>query len=389
MTGRLKVCEIASVDSVMKWFVLPLIDEMVRRGWDVTGVCAPGDEVAGLRGRGYSITTVPISRTFNVISHAKSVIELVSLFRKEKFDLVHVHTPIGALVGRLAASIAGVPRVIYTAHGFYFHDEMTPIKRWAHIGLEWALGRITDFLFTVSEEDARDAVRLGIMPAHQTMAAGNGVSPLRFNVELPGRRPEIRRSLRIPEDAYVVGFVGRMVREKGVVDLLEAIKLLRSDQPVEIFLLLVGDRLPSDHDDDIDRELRDGALSLGNKLVRTGSSDDVPGMLAAMDVFCLPSYREGLPMTILEAMMMRLPVVATRIRGCREAVIDGVTGILVRPGDIDGLAAAFGKLIDNPDLSSRMGIEGRSRALALYDLEKVINRQVDRIEDLLLPRANQ
>jgi len=384
MKGRLKVCEIASVDSVMKWFVLPLIDEMVRRGWDVTGVCAPGDEVAGLRRRGYSITTVPISRTFNVVSHAKSVFELASLFRKEKFDLVHVHTPIGALVGRLAAWISGVPRVIYTAHGFYFHDDMTPIKRWAHIGLEWALGRMTDFLFTVSEEDAREAARLGIMKPDRIMVASNGVSPMRFDVGLAKQRAEIRRSLRIPEDAYVVGFVGRMVREKGVVDLLEAVKSLQSDQSGKIYLLLVGDRLSSDHDDSIDRELQDAARYLGENLVRTGLSDDVPRFLAAMDVFCLPSYREGLPMTILEAMMMGLPVVTTRIRGCREAVVEGVTGLLVRPGDISGLAAALRRLKDTPALGSGMGREGRSRALERHDLEMVIKRQIDRIESMMV-----
>ena len=384
MKGRLKVCEIASVDSVMKWFVLPLIDEMVRRGWDATGVCAPGDEIAGLRRRGYSITTVPISRTFNVVSHAKSVFELASLFRKEKFDLVHVHTPIGALVGRLAAWISGVPRVIYTAHGFYFHDDMTPIKRWAHIGLEWALGRMTDFLFTVSEEDAREAARLGIMKPDRIMVASNGVSPMRFDVGLAKQRAEIRRSLRIPEDAYVVGFVGRMVREKGVVDLLEAVKSLQSDQSGKIYLLLVGDRLSSDHDDSIDRELQDAARYLGENLVRTGLSDEVPRFLAAMDVFCLPSYREGLPMTILEAMMMGLPVVTTRIRGCREAVVEGVTGLLVRPGDISGLAAALRKLKDNPVLGSGMGGEGRSRALERHDLQMVIKRQIDRIESMMV-----
>lgn len=382
MKSNPKICELASVDVFLKWFVLPLMNEMKNRGWTVVGACAPGNEVENLRGQGHVIRTVQISRTFSIAMHLRTVRDLVRLFRQEKFDLVHVHTPIGALVGRIAAYIAGVPQVVYTAHGFYFHEGMTLPKRWMHIGLEWVLGRVTHILFTVSEEDARDAVRLGLMSSSRTFFVGNGVDSHRFDVTLLQQRISIRRTLGFSEGDFVIGFVGRQVREKGLIELLDAIQMLSAKYP-RLCLLLVGERLSSDHDAGIELELQSAERKLGSRIVRTGSRDDVPQLIAAMDVFCLPSYREGLPMTILEAMMMARPVVATRIRGCREAVIDGVTGILVAPKNSHALALAIERLIIEQGLPEKMGNSGRTRALAEYEQKAVVGRQIDWLSEAL------
>ena len=142
----LKVCQLCAVDFSLNHFLLPLIDGMEDKDWEVVAVCSDGPLVHDLRKRGYKIHTTEISRNFNVLSHIKAIINLIKFFRAEKFDIVHVHSPIAALVGRIAAKIASVPLIVYTAHGFYFHDEMSFLKKQIHINLEKILCSFTDIL---------------------------------------------------------------------------------------------------------------------------------------------------------------------------------------------------------------------------------------------------
>ncbi len=116
----LKVCQLCAVDFTLDHFLLPLIDGMRHAGWTVIAVCSDGPRVTSLRERGYCVRTVPIARSLNPLAHVRALARLVRLFRREQIDIVHVHTPVAALLGRLAARIARVPLAIYTAHGFYF-----------------------------------------------------------------------------------------------------------------------------------------------------------------------------------------------------------------------------------------------------------------------------
>jgi glycosyltransferase involved in cell wall biosynthesis len=150
-----------------------------------------------------------------------------------------------------------------------------------------------------------------------------------------------------------------------------------------MWFIVVGDRLPSDHAGAVDTELEAARSALGDRLVLTGLREDVPAILGALDVFTLPSYREGMPRTIIEAMMMALPVVATDIRGSREEVVDGATGILVPVRDEASLAAALEKLVGDAALRQAMGRAGRARALALYDERVIVARQIDAIRAAL------
>ena len=114
----MKICQLCAIDFTLKKFIIPLVDGMVAEGWDVYSICSDGDYVPELRNQGYNIITVEISRSINPIKHIVTTAKLYKLFRKEKFDVIHVHTPVASLVGRLAAWLAGIPLIIYTAHGF-------------------------------------------------------------------------------------------------------------------------------------------------------------------------------------------------------------------------------------------------------------------------------
>ena len=379
----MKVCQLCAVDFTVEKFLLPLIDGMEATGWQVTTICSDGPAIPVLSKKGYRFRTVPIARSMHPIKAIRSVLALYKVFREEKFDVIHVHTPVAALLARISAALAGNSFVIYTAHGFYFHDEMPPAKRKLFVFLEKFAGKFTDFLFCQSSEDAQDAVKEGIMPANQVLAIGNGVDDAKFNpLKYRDSIQENRKSVGIPEDARVVGIIARMVKEKGYHELLEASIHLAERHP-DFYLLIVGGKLASDHEEAIDEILDTARAKMGSRLVEVGFRSDTPMLLSLMDIFCLPSYREGLPRTIIEAMMMGKPVIATDIRGCREEVIHGITGLLVPSKDSLNLEMAIEQILTDKELAERMGVEGQKIANDLYIENKIVDLQVNTIRRLL------
>ncbi len=377
----LKVCQLCAVDFTLKHLLLPLVRGMQEKGWNVISVCSNGPYVAELRQQGYKHFPINISRNiFDVFSHVRSVWALYRYFRHERFDVLHVHTPIAALLGRIAGRLAGIPLIVYTAHGFYFHDEMPSFKYRFYVLVERLSGYWTDLLFTQSSEDAQVAVTEGIADKSRVLDIGNGVNAELFTPATDELKLRTRMDLGIPADAFVVGTVSRLVREKGLVEFLEAAVELGKTFPKAHFIL-VGERLSSDHGVSVDQELQAAQKQLGSRLVAVGYHADVAELLGAMNVFCLPSYREGMPRSIIEAMMMALPVVATNIRGSREEVMAEETGLLIPTRNSAALVQALGRLIADPDLSRRMGESGRKRALELYDERRVVAQQIGKIAE--------
>ena len=378
MEYKVRVCQLCAVDFTLSKFLLPLINGMQQSGWEVTAVCSDGKDIAMLRRQGYRIETIPIARSRNPWLALRSLVALAGYFRQGKFDVLHAHTPVAALIGRIAAKLAGIPLVIYTAHGFYFHDDMPRWRRALFVMLERIGGRCTDLLFCQSAEDAKVAVTEGIARAGQVVAIGNGVDVARFDPAEAGTGEAVRPALGIPKEAFVIGFIGRMVREKGVEEFLHAVTSLASDYP-NLWVLLVGDRLASDHAQAVENGLSVARRVMEDRLVTTGFRDDIPQLLAAMDLFCLPSWREGMPRTIIEAMMMAKPVLATDIRGSREEVVPDETGLLVPARSPELLALAMRRFLDAPLWGRSLGMAGRRRALSLYDERRVVAAQLDEI----------
>jgi glycosyltransferase involved in cell wall biosynthesis len=233
--------------------------------------------------------------------------------------------------------------------------------------MEWIAARGTDVFLTVSEAEARDARRLHI--ARHAQAVRNGRNPLIFHPD-PAARARVRADLGVAQDRVVIIAVSRLVWHKGYPELAAA---MRSVPQAELWV--VGERLGSDRGPDMADVLR--SAGLGDRLRLLGYRTDIPALLAAADLFTLPSRFEGLPMSVIEAMLTGLPVVASNVRGPAEQVIDDVTGIAVPPGDPAALAAALARLARDPDLRARMGQAGRQRALDRYDEAKVLARTLD------------
>ena len=374
----MKICQVAAVDFTLYHFIAPLCRALTEAGHEVVAVSDDGPLIAPLRAKGLRVETVPFSRRLGA-NHLIAYRRLVALFRAENFDMVHAHTPVAAFIARFAARAAGVPRIVYTAHGFYFHERMAPLPKATVIVLEWLAGRVTDVLLTQAEEDAAVARRLRLCRGGVIAAIGNGVDPARFAPAADGEtRRRLRAALATPANAVVVMIVARLVAEKGYSTLLRAMRDL------DAHLWVVGERLPSDHAGSIDAALAAATTALGPRLRLLGRRADVADLLRAADVFTLPSRREGMPRSIIEAMMTGLPVVASDIRGSREEVVDGQTGYLVPVDDAPALARALARLIADADLRHRMGAAGLKRARALYDEGVVIRRQLE-ILDLAPP----
>ena len=363
----MKVIEITNVDFSLKQFLLPLMRGIRGRGHEVIGVCAEGRLLDSVRADGFRVVAVPFARRLSPLAHVAAFRDLVRLFRTERPDLVHAHMPISGFLARLAGRIAGVPRVAYTCHGFLFNQEGSWLRRSAGLVMEWVGGRVTDVFLTVSASEAADARRLGIF--RHAVPVGNGRDPAIFRPNATARA-DIRAEFGIPADRVVVVAVSRLVRVKGYPELAAAMQAVPDAE-----LWVVGERLDSDRGDDM-VALLTGA-GLGNRLRLLGYRDDVAAVLAAADIFVLPSYFEGLPMSVIEAMLSGLPVVASDISGPREQVVADVTGVLVPPRQVAPLAEALARLAADAELRAAMGEAGRQRAIVLYDEALVVGHTLD------------
>lgn len=360
----LKVLEITNVDFSLRQFLLPLMRAIRARGHEVIGVCAEGPLLDTPRAEGFRVVGLPLERRVSPLVHWRALRALVRLFRAERPDLVHAHMPISGFLARIAAWWVGVPRVAYTCHGFVFNQEGRWPRRFAGLCMEWIGGRLTDVFTTVSTADADDARRFHIFG--RAAVVGNGRDPQRFRPD-GAVRQRVRAAFDVPNAKVVVLAVSRLVWQKGYPELAEAMRSLP-----EAELWVVGQRLESDRGPDMNAMLRDAGL--GARLRLLGYRDDVADLMAAADIFVLPSRFEALPMSVIEAMLSGLPVVASDIRGPLEQVVPEETGLLVPVADPRALASALRRLAEDATLRARMGAAGRVRAIERYDETTVLTR---------------
>jgi len=384
----IRVCQVCAVGFTYRKFLEPLSVALAQAGYavDVAYSGASAADASPLAQQlGLRYQPVPIARSSSPLALLRATAALWRLFRRERYTVVHVHTPVAAIAARIAAALAGTPLVLYTAHGFYFHERMPALQRWLHISSEWLLAKCTDLLLTQSAEDAALARRLGFKRAECIHAIGNGVQASRFAPATPERRRAARERFGLRPQALVIGVVARQVAEKGYLELFEAFDALAAAEP-RLQLLICGSRLASDHADSIEPQLQALIARHPDQVVHAGSVEQVEIAYDAMDVFCLPSWREGMPRTIIEAMMSGLPVVATDIRGSREEVVPKVTGLLVPVRNPAALAQALKTLANDAALCRRYGSAGRERALRLYDEQQVIALQLQLLQQALQRR---
>jgi glycosyltransferase involved in cell wall biosynthesis len=381
-----KVAHVTTVAMSVRHLLLNQLQALGDAGFDVTAISASGPDIEYVSSAGVRHVPVGFTRRISPLRDLRAAWELWRIFRRESFTIVHTHQVKAAVIAQFVARLAGVPVVVNTLHGFYFHEHTPPVKRRLWVTLEKWCARWSDLILSQNREDIPTALNARICSRERIEHLGNGIDVRRFDpAALDERRvAAARRELALPDDALVVGFVGRFVEEKGVLDLFAAVRALRPRYP-SLRLLMVGlvDR------DKADAVTPDVAARYGidDLTVFAGYRHDMPAMYGLMHVAVLPSHREGMPRAPMEASAMRVPCVASDVRGCREVVRSGVNGILVPVRDSQRLAEALDRLLADEPLRRRLGNGGRDVAVAEFDERQVFARTIDAYARLLQRRG--
>lgn len=344
-----------------------------RQGIDVHVVSSPGAGLDAYGEReGVATHGINIERRIAPTKDLESLARLTALFRQLAPDIVHAHSPKGGLLGMLASTVARVPTRIYHLRGMPLETAkgFTRSILWS---TESTSARLSDTVICVSESLRQSLVRRHICDERKARVllrgSGNGVDAEgRFN---PGHLPDdaraaTRRALGLPADAVVLTFVGRVAADKGIQELVAAWRRIRAERS-NTRLLLVG---TLDTRDPPERAVLQ-CLESDPHVVWVRGTDDVPRMYNASDILVLPTYREGFPSVVLEGSAMRLPIVATRVTGCVDAVVDGVTGELVPARDATTLSTRLLRYVDDNQRRRTHGEAGRAHVLRWYQQQLV------------------
>ena len=353
-------------------------------GFEVVVISSPGKELEfAERSEGIKTYAIPMAREVSPRRDLKSLLQLYGIMRRLRPSITNVGTPKAGFLGGIAAWLARVPCRFYTLRGLRC-ETTRGLKLWILLLLERIACLCAHRVICVSESLRQKAVALGIVESHRTLVLGSGSSngidaSLYVNTPmLVERALKLREDLGIPAGAPVVGFVGRLTRDKGVAELVRAFaKLCKTFR--ESRLLLVGDY---EDGDPVPAETR-REIEANPKIIRTGFIPEAAAYIQLMNVLALPTYREGFPNVILEAHAAGKPVVATRATGVTDAIIDGVNGILVPIGDFEKLAAALARVLNEKYLAEQMARSGRDRALRGFQPNVVWSALLSAYVDLL------
>lgn len=348
-----------------------LVERMPRDRFDVHVACSADGPLAGELGSlGVPVWPVDLRGRMNLGSAPR----LAALARELGTHAVHFHGTRAGLPGGLAARLSGAQGV-YTVHGWACHPRRSRVLEIASRRIERAIVRLCDRVICVSQGDLETGLALGLLGPEKASVIPNGVDTSQFQ-EAPDRE-RAREALGLEPWDVSIGLVGRLTRQKGQEVLLRAAPLVLDEVPASRFLL-VGDG------EDRDRlEALAERLDLRSRVRFLGTRRDVPALMRALDVFVLPSHWEGMPISLLEAMAAGLPVVASNVTGSREAVVDGVSGLLVPAGSHADLAAALVRVAGDPQFAARLGAAARERVAARYGVDAMVAATAAVYEDLV------
>lgn len=380
-TKKLKICQICAVDFTLKHFLVPLIKKL-EENYEVTTICTKGEYITHFKKKGHRYLELKISRNFNLFSHLKSISNLRKIFLKERFDIIHCHSPIASLITRLACINFKKKIIIYSAHGFYFHDQMNIFKKYCHIFLEKILSLNTNYIFTQSYEDYLDAIKYKFLNKENIFHISNGVNIDKFTNFNPSFSSEIANfkiENNIDKKNIIIGFIGRLSKEKGFEEFLTASEYLLNKY-TNITIIVIGDFTHGKKSKAILSKLN--KLKEKKDFINLGYKENIPFYLSIMNIFCLPSYREGMPRSIIEAMVCGKAIIATNIRGCREEIKNNYTGLLIPTKNSKALISSLENLISDKKLVEFLGKNAKNFAIENFNEKNVIKKQINIINEI-------
>lgn len=388
----MKIAHITTIDMSLDYLLLNHLKDLKRRGHDIVGISAPGPHLPTLEAAGIPHLPIFMTRRVTPLADLKSLWQLYQLLKREQFDLIHTHTPKANLLGQIAAWLANVPVRVSTVHGLYCTLQTPQPQRLLLRLMEKASAVTAQVAYQVNQEDVETCHQLRICPdgkAKLLPGDGTGVNVSDFHPRKKAGVPKaaLRAELGLPPTGKVVGFVARLRAEKGILEFLAAARQILRVVPDASFLI-VGP---------IDREKSDAITpdiaqkyGVADRCHFVGSRTDLMALYSIMDLFVLPSHREGFPRTLMEAAAMGLPRVVTDVRGCRDAIENGRNGFVVPLGDVDALASAITLLLRDDELARQMGLAGRKMAVEQFDDRLVfdlIHREYEQLWERFVPQT--
>jgi glycosyltransferase involved in cell wall biosynthesis len=354
--------------SVQMAFILPLAQHLRKQGHQVVLACSddPGEAgqsfVEPLRRMGFEVLVIPLKRTIAPWSDLRATVVLYRHLRRRRFDVVHVQTAKAGVIGRIAARLARVPVIVYTAHAFPFHEYLSPWRVRAYALLERIASRLCDATVVDSECVKARGLAYKVTAPDHIRVIPMGIDAERFDPDkYRAMQGSIRAELGLRPRATVIGAVARLVPDKGFDCLLETVALLAKRFP-DVQCLIVGDGPLRE-----DLRLLSKRLNVDDHIVFAGYRTDIPRVLAVMDIYMLPTRREGFGVAFAEAMSMEVPVIASRISPLDEIIVDGQTGVLAKVGNAEAFARAAAPLMADPELRRWMGQAARRRIIERFE----------------------
>jgi len=358
-----KALLVATVYGFLASFEQNNIQILKSLGYEVWCACNARESDERLKKLGVHLIQIPFERNPFHVKNLQAYRKLKKLMEREHFELVHCHTPIGGVLGRLAASSCQVKKVFYTAHGFHFYQG-APIQNWLlYYPIEKWLARKTDVLITINREDYKRAKKyFAAKQVKYVPGVGVDIEEIQQKVKETNWR-EKRKELQIPEGAVLLLSVGELNKNKNHQVVIEALARIQNSS---LHYVICGDGI-------LRQELE--ALverrGVSERIHLLGYRKDVIEMMAAADVYVHPSLREGLPVSVMEAMAAGLPCVVSDIRGCRDLIQNGINGIKVKPEDSLGWMC----IIRECQKQNFKNIQGKSNKwIQKYNREQVGNR---------------
>ncbi len=378
----IRVLHVCTIFLTAQTFIAPVLRYLSGRGYEAAVACsqesaADGPASSGIRAiEGCQVFSVSIPRAIRPYQDLLAVRRLCQVIREFKPEVIHTQTSKAGIVGRLAARLAGVPVIIHTAHAFPFHAYLPWPVKWAYIWIERWVAGWTDLIMVDTESVRMDGVRQQILQdASRIVTVPMGVDLTRFSPSLGGPGT-LRDTLGFGRQALVVGTVARLVPDKGLECFLRMAGLIRAER-TDVQFLVVGEG-PLRHS----LEQLAKSIGIGPNVVFAGHRTDIPGLMEAMDLFVLPTRREGFGVVFAEAMAMGKATVGSDIGPIAEVVEDGVTGYLAPADDPQVFAARALELLRDESKRRAFGAAGRRRVEQLYSQSRMcesIERQYQRL----------
>jgi len=355
----------------------------LRYEYDVIVACGgkSGELIQRLNREGIRIILIRnIRRRINPFWDVLAFNEIFGILQREQPDIVHTNSTKAGVLGNAAAFIAGIRRIIFTAHGFVFNEPMIELKRRFFLFLEWFSGLAVDKVIAVSEYDRQSALRWHVYPVKKIVTVHNGVE----DSHLASRNPSLsfrmtsglRQEFNIPQNAVIVGTISNFYRTKGVQYFIQAIVKLKDEFPHAYFVIVGDGMLRSNIEYNIQ------VCHLQKNVILTGFQKDVMELLTEMDIFVLSSVKEGLPFSLLEAGALAKPVIVTCVGGMPEVIEDGITGLLVPPADPESLANAISKFLCDREVARLCGVRLQEKIVRNFQFSRMLEETVGVYEDI-------